>query len=431
MQNILSSNTPSKKLILRELVAGSTTFMSVCYILFVVPNMLADAGMPKESALAATVYVTMFSTLLMGLYARFPVCVAPGLGISAYFAYTICGSMGYPWQTALGCVCISGCVFLLLTISHIRQAIIASVPNDLKHAIVVGIGLFIAFIGLKNCGLVVQDPSTFVRLGNMHDPSVLLAVFGLFLTGTLIAKRVPAAMIIGILGVTLLAVVTGCQSVPDTLITAVPPLPTDTFLQLDVKDAMRHGLFSIIFTLTMVDLFDNMGTLIGLSQKAGFVQEDGTIQNLDKALFSDSVATILSSIFGTTTATSYLESATGIAEGGRTPLTAITVAILFFLSLFCTPLFSCVPSYATAPVLVIVGAMMMQDVGKINFQDFRIALPAFLTIVTMPLTFNISTGFGFGFISYVILNVVTGNYKEVKPIMYIISICFLINFAIR
>ena len=431
LEKILSQKF-SKELVTKEIFAGLTTFMSVCYILFVIPNMLAETGLPKEAALGATIIVTIISTALMGIYAKFPVCVAPGLGISAYFTYTVCGSLGYTWQTGLGCVFISGVVFLLLTISRLRQAIIDSVPPDLKQAIVVGIGLFIAFIGLKGCGWIVQDPATFVRLGNIGDPKSILAAIGLFISSLLIIKRVNAAMVIGILTVTILAIIFGLQPLPEaSALNFSFPSIKGTFFHLDLSGALSHGLFSIIFTLTMVDLFDNMGVLIGLAQKSGFVQEDGKIKNLDRALLSDSIATILSSIFGTTTATTYLESASGIAEGGRTPLTALTVAALFILAFFCTPLLLCVPTYATAPILVLVGVMMMQDVGKINFSDFTVGIPAFLTIITMPLAFNISAGFAFGFISYTVLKILTGKYRDLKLIMYIISICFLINFTLR
>ena len=422
----------SKDLVARELLAGLTTFMSVCYILFVIPNMLAETGMPKDAALAATIFVTIISTIFMGVYAKFPICVASGLGISAYFTYTICGSLGYTWQTGLGCVLISGIVFLLLTITRLRQAIIDAVPADLKQAIVVGIGLFIAFIGLKGCGIVEHDPATFVRLGDVTNPKTILAVIGFFVTTILLLKKVNAAMFIGILTVSVLAMLFGLQPLPD-LAHFTPSLPTvdATFGQFDLKGALGHGLFSIIFSLTIVDLFDNMGCLIALAQKADLVDENDKIKNLNRALFVDSVATILSALFGTTTATTYLESATGIAAGGRTPLTALTIAFLCFIALFYTPLFSCVPIYATSPILVLVGVLMLQGIGKINFSDLSIGIPAFLTIITMPLTFNIATGFGFGFISYVILKLAIGKYREITPCMFVISICFLINFALR
>ena len=416
----------------RELRAGLTSFMAMCYLIFVVPSMLADAGMPKDSAVAATIWVTVFATLLMGLWAKFPVGVAPGLGITAFFAYYICGPAGYTWQTGLGAVFISGVVFLLLTVTRVRQLIINAVPMDLKYAIVVGIGAFIAFIGMKSCGLVAASPATFVTLGNLGDPKVLLSVAGIFLIGALLSLRVPGAMIIGIVTVAIAGMVLGVSQVPQgRIFNASLPLPTETFMAMDLKGALNHGLISIIFTLTMVDLFDNMGVLIGLSQKAGFIREDGHIENLDKALISDSIATMTSAVMGATTATSYLESAAGVAEGGRTGLTAVTIAVLFFLTLFFAPLVSMVPAYATAPVLIIVGAMMMQEVGRIKFKDFTVALPAFLTIISMPLTFNIATGFGFGFVSWVGIKVLSGRFKDLNVVMLIIALCFVINFALR
>ena len=416
----------------REMLAGLTCFMAMCYLIFVVPGMLADAGMPKDSAVAATIWITVIATLIMGLWAKFPVGVAPGLGITAFFAYYVCGPAGYTWQTGLGAVFISGVVFLLLTVTRVRQLIINAVPMDLKYAIVVGIGAFIAFIGMKSCGLVAASPATFVTLGNLGDPKVLLSVAGIFLIGALLSLRVPGAMIIGIVTVAIAGMVLGVSQVPQgRIFNASLPLPTETFMAMDLKGALNHGLISIIFTLTMVDLFDNMGVLIGLSQKAGFIREDGHIENLDKALISDSIATMTSAVMGATTATSYLESAAGVAEGGRTGLTAVTIAVLFFLTLFFAPLVSMVPAYATAPVLIIVGAMMMQEVGRIKFKDFTVALPAFLTIISMPLTFNIATGFGFGFVSWVGIKVLSGRFKDLNVVMLIIALCFVINFALR
>lgn len=413
-------------------MAGLTTFLSMCYLIFVVPGMLADAGMPAESAVSATIWVTILATLLMGLWANFPVGVAPGLGISAFFAYYICGPAGYTWQTGLGAVFISGVIFLLLTVTKIRQYIINSVPMDLKYAIVVGIGAFIAFIGMKNCGVIVPDQSTFVTLGNLGKPDTLIAVCGVFIIGVLLALKRRAAIIIGIIAISAIGMGFGLSPLPAAE-NFIPrfSLPSECFMKLDLPGALSHGLFSIIFTLTMVDLFDNMGVLIGLAQKAGFMDKSGHIENLDKALMCDSIATMGSAVIGATTATSYLESATGVASGGRTGLTAVVTAALFGLSLFFTPLMSIVPGYATAPVLVIVGALMMQEVVNINFKDFTIALPAFLTIVSMPLTFNIATGFGFGFISFVIMKALTGNFREVSPFMCAIAFCFAINFALR
>lgn len=415
-----------------ECLAGLTSFMAMCYLIFVVPGMLADAGMPREATISSVIWITILATLLMGLWARFPVGVAPGLGISAFFAYYICGPAGYSWPTALGAVFISGVIFLLLTISNIRQMIINAVPMDLKYAIVVGIGAFIAFIGMKSSGIIVADPSTFVALGNLKAPGTLLACAGFFVIGMLMALKVKGAMIIGIIAITIVGLITGQCSLPaGSLFSTSVPLPTELFMKMDLQGALSHGLFSIIFTLTMVDLFDNMGVLIGLSQKAGFMKEDGRIENLDRALISDSMATMASAVLGATTATSYLECATGVAEGGRTGLTAVVIAFMFFLSLFLTPLVAMVPSFATAPVLIAVGALMMQEVVHIKFNDLTIAIPAFLTIISMPLTFNIATGFGFGFISYVLMKALTGRFREVSPFMCAIAVCFAVNFAMR
>ena len=416
----------------KELVAGLTSFMAMCYIIFVVPDILADTGLPKDAAVAATIWVSILATLLMGLYANFPVAVAPGLGISAFFAYYVCGPAGYTWQTGLGCVFISGVIFLLLTLTKVRQMIINAVPMDLKYAIVVGIGTFIAFIGMKNCGIIIGDQTTFVTLGNLSSPQTLLAIGGVFLTGVLLTLRVSGSMVISILCISALGMALGLSQLPQgSIVKPIPPLPVEVFGLLDIQGALAHGLFSIIFTLTMVDLFDNIGTLIGLAQKAGFIRDDGHIENLDKALVSDSIATMASAVMGATTATSYLECAAGVAEGGRTGLAAVTIAALFFLTLFFAPLVALVPTYATAPILIIVGAMMMQEVRQIHFQDFTVALPAFLTIIAMPLTFNIATGFGFGFISWVGLRALTGRFRELNGIMLVIALCFAVNFALR
>lgn len=415
-----------------ECLAGLTTFMSMCYLIFVVPGMLADAGMPRQDAVCAVIWISVLATLLMGLWAKFPVGVAPGLGISAFFAYYICGPAGFSWQEGLGAVFISGIIFLLLTVTRVRQMIIDAVPMDLKYAIVVGIGAFIAFIGMKSCGLVIASQSTFVALGNLADPPTLLALLGIFLIGILMALNVTGAIIIGILALCIAGLCFGLvPPLEGSLIPAEFPGPQKLLLEMDLAGALSHGLFSIVFTLTMVDLFDNMGVLIALAQKAGFIKPNGHIQNLDRALVTDSIATMGSAILGATTATSYLESATGVAAGGRTGLTAIVVAILFFLCLFFAPLVALVPAYATAPALIIVGALMMQEAAKINFQDFTVALPAFLTIVTMPLTFNIATGFGFGFISYVVIKAGCGRFREVSPFMCAIAVCFAVNFAMR
>lgn len=416
----------------QEFFGGLTSFMACCYLIFVIPSMLADAGMDRTAVTGAVVLTTIVVTLIMGLWANYPVVVAPGLGITAFFAYYVCGPAGFTWQAGLGAVLVSGMVFFLLTVTRIRQWIVDSVPKDLKYAIVVGIGTFIAFIGFKNCGIVVSNESTSVALGDLTDPKVLLALFGFFLTAVLNVMGIRAAMIVGILATTALGVVTGHVSLPEGswLSTGFPDI-SKTFFQLDLPGALSHGLSTIIFTLTMVDLFDNMGVLIGVARKAGLMKDDGSIRNLDRAFISDSIGTMLSSVFGTTTATSYLESAAGAVAGARTGLSSVFAAGFFVLALFFIPLIAIVPAFATAPILILVGAFMMQECVHIRFDRLDVAIPAFLTIVGMPLTYNIATGFGFGFVSYTVIAVLTGRAREVHPLMYIVSIAFAINFALR
>lgn len=417
-----------------EFFGGLTTFMAMAYVIFVVPGMLADAGMPKEPTITAVILITTAVTLVMGLWANFPVGVAPGLGISAFFAYYVCGTLGLPWETALGAVFISGVAFLILTVTRLRQMIIDAVPMDLKYAIVAGIGTFIAFIGLKNCGIIISHPANFVALGDITAPAPLLAMTGVCLISAMMAKGVRVAIPAGIIGITLLGMLFGQVRIPAGLgdiATFSIPSPAPLALQLDIMGAVHYGLFSIIFTITVVDLFDNIGTLIGLSRKANLMDAKGHIPGLDKALITDSVGAMASAGMGTPTVTAYIESASGIAAGGRSGLTAVFTALFFLMTLLFVPLVALVPGFATAPALVIVGALMMQEVVHIEFSDFTVALPAFLTIVTMPLTFSIASGFGFGFISYVLLQALTGNVKKVSPTMWAISLCFAVNFALR
>ncbi|SBV97306.1 conserved membrane hypothetical protein [uncultured delta proteobacterium] len=424
----------NKTCIRNEFFGGLTTFMAMAYVVFVVPGMLADAGMPKEPAITALICITTAVTLGMGLWANFPVAAAPGLGISAFFAYYVCGTLHLPWQTALGAVFISGAVFLLLTITRLRQMIIDAVPTDLKYAIVAGIGTFIAFIGLKNCGIIVAHPQNFVALGNVTAPTALLALFGICLISAMMAKGIRVAIPAGIILITIAGMAAGEVPLPSKLadvMTFSVPSPAPLIGQLDLMGAVHYGLFSIIFTITVVDLFDNIGTLIGLSRKANLMDEQGHIPGLDRALITDSIGAMGSAVMGTPTVTAYIESASGIAAGGRTGLTAVFTALFFLLTLLFVPLVALVPGFATAPALVIVGALMLQEVKHIDFADFRIALPAFLTIVMMPLTFSIAAGFGFGFISYVLLQAFTGEFRKVSLTMWVISLCFAVNFALR
>lgn len=417
-----------------ELLAGLTTFVAMAYIIFVNPSILADAGIPKDAAIAATIWSAVIGTMIMGLWANFPIAVAPGMGLNAFFAYYVCGVLGLHWTVALGAVFFSGIVFLILTVTNIRQLIIDAVPMSLKYAIVVGIGMFIAFIGLQNAGIVVNNDATLVNLGHMTKPGPLLACFGLLLTAGLMARNVQGNLLIGILATTALSMILGISAVPtgiDSVMSFELPSLAPTFMQLDIMGALKYGIISIIFTFTIVELFDNMGTLIGLSRKAKLMDDKGHIENLDKALITDSVGTIMSSVLGTSTVTSYVESAAGIAQGGRTGLTAVTVAVLFAVSLIFAPLIGLVPAFATAPALIIVGALMMMEVTNINFEDFTEGFPAFMTIIMMPLTYSIASGFGFGFVSYAAVKLLSGRAKEVSVFMWIITVIFLINFGMR
>ena len=417
-----------------ELIAGVTTFIAMAYILFVNPNILADAGIPKEAAIASTIWIAALASMAMGVFANYPVALAPGMGLNAFFAYYVCGVLGLHWTVALGAVFFSGVLFLILTVGGIRQAIINAVPRDLKLAISVGIGLFIAFIGLKGTGLIVENSATYVSLGHVTAPTTLLSLFGLLFTAALMARNIHGAILIGIFVTTILAMALGMTPAPqglgDIVSTSLPHMG-ETFGQLDLAGAWHYGLVSIIFTFTVVELFDNMGTLIGLTTKAKMVKPDGHIENIDKALTTDAVGTMVSAVFGTSTVTSYIESAAGIAAGGRTGLTALAAGVLFLAALLFTPLIGLVPAFATAPALILVGALLMSEVGKIDFSDFTNALPAFLTIIMMPLTSSIANGFAFGFISYTIMKLFAGQYKKVSWIMYLVSIAFLINLALR
>ncbi len=417
-----------------ELLAGLTTFIALAYIIFVNPNILSEAGIPKEAAIASTIWIAALSTMVMGVFANYPVALAPGMGLNAFFAYYVCGTLGLHWTVALGAVFFSGVLFLILTISHIRQAIINAVPQNLRVAIGVGIGLFIAFIGLKGTGLIIPDKATFIGLGHVTNPTTLLSLFGLVLTGALMARNIQGSILIGIVAPTVISMVLGYSPVPHTLsdvISTSLPHMGETFGQLDIAGAWNYGIVSIIFTFTVVELFDNMGTLIGLTSKAKLIKPNGEIENLDRALTTDAVGTICSSIFGTSTVTSYIESAAGIAAGGKTGLTAVTVSICFLIALLFAPLVGLVPGFATAPPLILVGALMMSEVGKINFVDFSDGLPAFLTIIMMPLTGSIANGFAFGFVSYVFMKTAVGKYKEISWIMWLVSIAFVINLVMR
>ena len=416
-----------------EILAGLTTFVAMAYIIFVNPSILADAGIPKEAAIAATVWSAVIGSAAMGLWANFPVAVAPGMGLNAFFAYYVCGVLGLHWTVALGAVFFSGIVFLLLTVTHVRQLLIDAVPMNLKYAIVVGIGMFIAFIGLQNAGIVVKNDATVVALGHVTQPGPLLACCGLMLTAGLMARNVQGSLLIGILVTAVLGMVFGVSPAPsgiDSVMSFSLPSLAPTLMQLDIMGALKYGIISIIFTFTIVELFDNMGTLIGLSRKARLMDDKGHIENLDKALVTDSVGTVVSSFLGTSTVTSYVESAAGISQGGRTGLTSVVVAICFALSAFLSPVISAVPSAATAGVLVVVGCMMASSLKEIEWGDISEAIPAFFASVFMAFSYSISYGIAGGFITYCIVKTCKKQAKDVHPVIWVVAVLFILDFII-
>ncbi|AWB09614.1 putative MFS transporter, AGZA family, xanthine/uracil permease [Thermodesulfobium acidiphilum] len=417
-----------------EIIAGFTTFITLSYIIFVNPTILSQAGIPKEAAIGATIYSTIIATLLMGLWANLPIAVAPGMGLNAFFTYTVVIGMGLPWETALGAVFVSGIFFFILSITNIRKAIFMGIPTVLRTSIAVGIGLFIALIGFKNAGIIVENKDTLVSFGHLLSPGVLVALLGLLITATLMSKGTKGAILIGILLTTLFSIIFGITKAPTSvsnLISFSVPNVSDTLLKMNLLGAIHYGILGIIFTFSIVELFDNMGTLIGLTTKGKIIDRDGNIPNLNKALVSDSIGTMISAILGTSTVTSYIESAAGIAEGGRTGLSALVVALCFGLAVIFTPLIGIVPAVATSPALIMVGTLMFSEIHRIDFSDLTESFPAFMTIILMPLSFSIANGIAAGFISYVSLKALAGKFKEINLVSLVIAIAFLINFVLR
>ncbi|MED3864973.1 NCS2 family permease [Priestia megaterium] len=415
-----------------EILAGITTFVTMSYIIFVNPTILADAGIPKEAAIAATIFATVFATLLFALWANIPIAVAPGMGLNAFFTYTVVLGEGLTWQTGLGAVFISGVVFFILTITGLRKKIIEGISAILKSAISVGIGLFIAFIGFKQAGIIVSNKENLVALGQLTKPGPFLALLGFIAVTVLTARKIKGAALISILLVSIAGMVLGIVEAPKSISSVVSfsmPSMSETFLQMDIKSALHYGLFSIIFSFTLVELFDNLGSMIGLSKKAGLMDEKGEIKGLDKALMADSLATVASAAMGSTAMNAYVENAAGIAEGGKIGLKALVVAMLFLVSLLFTPLISIIPSFATAPILIMVGALMLTEIKNIPLDEITDAVPAFCTIILMPLTFSIGEGLALGFSSYTFVKLLAGKAKEIHWIMYIISAAFIINFV--
>jgi adenine/guanine/hypoxanthine permease len=409
----------------REMLGGLTTFMTMAYIIVVNPQMLAQSGMPAEGVLFATCVSSAIATLVMGLWANYPLALAPGMSLNAYFTYSVCLGMHVRWQTALGAVFISGVLFALLTVSRIREQIVNGIPNSLKHSTVVGIGLFIAFVGLRNAKIVVANPATFVSLGDFSNHEVQMACLGLLLTLVLMARKVGGAILFGIMGTTLAAIVFKMAHWPAALVSL--PHPSATFLALDVRGALHLGLFEIIFAFLFVDLFDNVGTLVGVCQQAGLVK-DGRIPRVGRVLMADAAGTLVGSLTGTSTITSYIESAAGVAAGARTGLSSVLVAALFLAAMFFSPVATAIPQFATAPALILVGALMAQSVMQVDWPDFTEAFPAFVVILVMPLAFSIATGLSLGVICYTIVKVAAGKFRDISLVVWVLAILFLLRY---
>jgi adenine/guanine/hypoxanthine permease len=418
--------TENQTTVRREMLGGLTTFMTMAYIVVVNPQILAQAGMPPEGVVFATCISAAVASLVMGLYANYPIAMAPGMSLNAYFTYSVCLGMGVPWRTALGVVFLSGVLFVVLTVTRIREQIVNGIPNCLKHSTAAGIGMFIAFVGLRNAKLVIANPATFVSIGSVSSPEVQAACFGIVLTLILMARRVSGAILLGMAGTTLFGVARGIAHLPTSFVSL--PHPRGTLLQLDLRSALHLGLLEITFAFLFVDLFDNVGTLVGVCEQGGFV-ENGRIPRVGRALLADGIGTMFGALTGTSTVTSYIESAAGVAAGARTGLANVFVAGLFLLAVFFSPLAGAIPGFATAPVLILVGALMTQSIARLPWDDFTEAFPAFLTMLAMPLTFSIATGLSLGVIAYTVAKVGTGRYREVSVVLWILTLLFILRYV--
>ncbi|MBV8801631.1 MAG: NCS2 family permease [Gammaproteobacteria bacterium] len=410
-----------------EVIAGSTTFMAMAYIIFVNPSILSLTGMDPGAVFVATCLASAFSSALMGLLANYPIALAPGMGLNAYFTYGVVLSAGHTWQTALGAVFISGVIFLLISLLPIRQYIIKSIPHSLKVAIVAGIGFFLGIIGFKNAGFIIGNQQTLVSLGNLHNPTVLLAAFGFFLIVGLDALRISGAVIISILIVSCLGISFGYGTFHGFF--AMPPSIGPTLFQLDLRGAMSLGLVTIVFAFLFVDLFDNTGNLIGIAHRAGFMTADGKLPRINRVLIADSTAAIVGAALGTSTTTSYTESIVGVQAGGRTGITAIVVAIFFLLALFISPLAQSIPIYATAPALIFVACLMARALTEINWTDSTEYAPAIVTTITMPLTYSIADGIAFGFISYTAIKIISGRFRDLNIAIVLLTLAFIAKYV--
>jgi len=410
-----------------ELVAGLTTFLTMSYIIFVNPSILSTTGMDRDAVFVATCLAAAFGTLIMALYANWPIGLAPGMGLNAFFAFTVVKGMGYSWEQALGAVFISGAIFVVLTLTGARSWLIKGIPHSLRSAITAGIGLFLAIIALSSANIIVAHPATKVTLGDLRAPGPLFAVLGFFIIAVLDALRVRGAILIGVLTITVLSMLLGYNEFHGVF--AAPPSLAPTFLKLDIAGALNTGLFHVILVFVLVEVFDATGTMMGIAKRAGLIQGDKP-NNLGRALFSDSFAILGGSLLGTSSTTAYIESAAGVQAGGRTGLTALVVGLLFLAALFISPLAGSVPAYATAPALLYVAGLMMRELIDIDWNDVTEATPAALTALIMPFTYSVANGMAFGFISYTVLKTFTGRIRDVHPATWLVAILFVIRFAV-
>jgi AGZA family xanthine/uracil permease-like MFS transporter len=409
----------------QEMLGGLTTFLTMAYIVVVNPQILSQAGVPVEGVVFATCVASAAATLVMGLYANYPIALAPGMSLNAYFTYSVCLGMHVPWRTALGVIFFSGVFFLILTVTRVREQIVNGIPDCLKHSTAAGIGMFIAFLGMRNAKLVVANPATFVSLGSFSNHETQLACVGLAIMLILMSRKISGAILIGILLTTFLGILRGMAAWPRAIFSL--PHASATWLQLDLRGALHLGLLEIIFVFLFVDLFDNVGTLVGVCEQGGFVR-DGKIPRVGRALVSDAIGTIFGALTGTSTVTSYIESAAGVAAGARTGLSNIVVAALFLLAAFCAPLAAAIPGYATAPALILVGALMTEAIARVRWSDFTETIPAFVTMLATPLTFSIATGISLGLISYTLVKVAAGKFREISPLIWILTALFILRY---
>jgi AGZA family xanthine/uracil permease-like MFS transporter len=409
-----------------EILAGLTTFITMAYIIFVNPAILSQTGMPLAAVTTSTCLCAAIGSILMGALANYPLALAPGMGLNAYFTYTVVKGMGVPWQTALGAVFLSGVIFLVLTFGGIRQKLLAAVPHQLHAAVAGGIGLFIAFIGLRNAGIIVPSAATTVTLGNLHAHETQLAIFGIVLIAVLQTYKVRASMLIGVLATLAAGILLHqVKYMPSTF---NPMAIRETAFHLDIRGALKMNALEIIFVFLFVDLFDNIGTLVAVTERAGLIADDHTIPRLDRIFFADATSTVIGSLAGTSTVTSYIESSAGVAAGGRTGVTAIVTGLLFLAAIFVAPVVGAIPDFATAPALILVGALMLGGAARIDWHEPRVAIPAFLTLITIPLTYSIATGLSFGLISYAVLELATGHGRRQHWMLYLLAVLFLLRF---